>query len=342
MVSWARQSYDHAREWGTDFGWFPEGLGHRHGETCCTTDMIEIALLLGKHVDRGYYADAERFGRNHLLESQFLSLDQLQQAVARLPEDASPPPHEGRYSTCDGVAESQIGAFAARSTLNDAFHTDAPAMMQCCNAAGTRGVWDLWQHAVEEESRGKLAVHLRFSVETPAVRVVSHEPADGRLDITPRQDAQIAVRLPGGERQALVVLHGSGEPQVVSLEACRGYVEFAAPANRRAEVHYPMAERIAHYEVGAPDKSLRCTGYWRGETLMRVDPPGPFYPLYRRSRDVPPAEPHLPHEQAPPRLITANSADGVKGIVPGMTTARQNCRAVTSRYMRLRTRRTDD
>src|SRR5919198_3695214 len=84
-VAWARQSYEHARTWGTDFGWFPEGLGMRHGEICCTTDMIEIALMLGRHVDRRYYADAERFGRNNLLESQFLSLDRLLQALKRLP-----------------------------------------------------------------------------------------------------------------------------------------------------------------------------------------------------------------------------------------------------------------
>ena len=293
-VSWARQSYDYAREWGTEFGWFPEGLGHRHGEICCTTDMIEIALLLGRHVSRDYYADAERFGRNHLLESQFLSLDQLQRGAGLLPEDTSLPPHEGRYSTTERVAESQIGAFAARSTLNDAFHTDAPAMMQCCNAAGTRGLWDLWHHAVESPSAGQIAIHLRFSVETPAVRVVSHEPAEGRLDITPRQDSHIAARLPQGERQAVVVVQHGGATNVLSLETRHGYVKFDAPANSRVEVRYPLAERVAHYEVGAPGKTLRCSGFWHGETLMQVDPPGPYYPLYQRSSELKPVEPQLP------------------------------------------------
>ena len=33
-VAWARQGYDHARTVGTDFGWFPEGIKHRHGEVC--------------------------------------------------------------------------------------------------------------------------------------------------------------------------------------------------------------------------------------------------------------------------------------------------------------------
>ncbi len=50
-VARARQAFDQARRVGTKFGWFPEGFKHRHGEVCCMTDMIELALLLGKHVD---------------------------------------------------------------------------------------------------------------------------------------------------------------------------------------------------------------------------------------------------------------------------------------------------
>ena len=45
-LSWARQTYEVLKAWGTDFGWFPEGFGLRHGEVCCITDMIELALLL--------------------------------------------------------------------------------------------------------------------------------------------------------------------------------------------------------------------------------------------------------------------------------------------------------
>src|SRR5436305_4931354 len=100
-----------ARTWGTDFGWFPEGLGHRHGEICCTTDMIEIALVLGRHVDRTYYADAERFGRNHLLASQFLAEDELQAGVDRLPADPALSPVDGRLSTSSGVLQTQVGGF---------------------------------------------------------------------------------------------------------------------------------------------------------------------------------------------------------------------------------------
>ena len=299
LVAWARQTYARARDFGTDFGWFPEGLGRRHGEICCTTDMIEIALLLGKNVDGCYYADAECFGRNHLLESQFLSLDRLQRALDLMPVDDAPPPWGGRFSTRDRVAARQLGGFASRPALNDAFHLDGTSLMQCCNAAGTRGIYDLWRYAVEETPAADgeppcEMVNLRFSVDTPAIRVVSHEPREGRLDITARRTCQVMVRLPAGAGEALCATTGKGSQSVRALPIRDAYAAFALLQGEQAQLHYPLAERVAHYEVGMAERSARCTGYWRGEALMRVDPPGAFYPLYQREEDLPPVEPGEP------------------------------------------------
>jgi hypothetical protein len=297
-LSWARQTYEVLKEWGTDFGWFPEGFGLRHGEVCCITDMIELALLLGRHVSPAYYADAERFGRNHLLEGQFLSLDQLRDGLERLPEGKAAAernrPLEAAI-TNEGVTESQVGAFASRSALNDAFHLDATALMQCCNAAGARGLYDLWRYAVEErpgvDGATRLAVHLRFSVETPALRVVSHEPAEGRLDLTAAGSSRVAVRLPDGVSQALALICSDGEPRVVAVNAGDGYVELDLGPARSATLHYNLPERVAAYEIGNPEKFERGIGRWRGETLMRVDPPGRFLPLYERSAEVAAVQP---------------------------------------------------
>ena len=296
-LSWARQTYEVLRAWGTDFGWFPEGFGLRHGEVCCITDMIEVALLLGRHADPAYYADAERFGRNHLLEGQFLSLDRLREGVERLPPLDRPAPANKAAVTTDGVAESQVGAFASRSTLNDAFHLDATALMQCCNAAGARALYDLWRYAVEEtDGEGgapRLAVRLRFSVETPRLRVVSHEPADGRLDLTATSPCRVAVRLPAGVSQALVLIgpNDPGGPLAIAPRASDGYVEFDLGADAPATVHYPLPERVAHYQLGNAERCERGVGFWRGETLLRVEPPGRFLPLYQRTADLAPVRP---------------------------------------------------
>jgi hypothetical protein len=293
-VAWARQGYACAKELGTDFGWFPEHLGQRHGEICCTTDMIELALLLGRHVSPEYYADAERFGRNHLLESQFLSLEKLEEALSRMPGSDAAPPYDGKYSTGEDVARRQVGAFASRPALNDAFHLDGTDLMQCCNASGTRALYDLWSHAVAWEAGAgglEARVHLRFSVATPQVKVVSHEPARGRLDVTARRDCQVAVRMPAGVVEALVVYAGE---RVQAVTVVDGYARFPARKGERVEVHYPLDTRTTTYRVGKAGRDFHCTGYWRGETLMRVEPPGPFYPLYGRREDLAPVEPQLP------------------------------------------------
>jgi hypothetical protein len=72
------------------------------------------------------------------------------------------------------------------------------------------------------------------------------------------------------------------------------------------KVRYPLIERTAAYRVGTPERFLECAGCWRGETLMRLDPPGSFYPLYARQNALLPVQPALPadsliHSLAVPR-----------------------------------------
>jgi hypothetical protein len=295
-IAWARQGYAAARAWGTDFGWFPEHLGNPHAEICGTVDMIEIALLLGGCVDPAYYADAERFGRNHLLESQFLSRVRLDQALQRLPPGGGPAPNDGAYSTWDDVPARQVGGFASRPALNDGFHPDAAQMMQCCNASGTRALYDLWSYAVDVERAGpdqaaRVAVNLRFSVETPWLRVVSHEPAEGHLELTATAACHTLVRLPSGVPDAFLVRGVGAASRVQLLPAHGGAVDFGQEAGEAVDVFYRLPERIATYQVGVDQNPAACPGYWRGETLMRVEPAGLYYPLYGRSADLSPVVP---------------------------------------------------
>ncbi|NLE45115.1 MAG: hypothetical protein GX620_10370 [Chloroflexi bacterium] len=295
-VSWARQSYASAKEWGTEFGWFPEHLGQAHAEVCCTTDMLEIALLLGRYVDRAYYADAERFGRNHLLESQWLSLEQITQAVRSLPKAETMDPRDDRYATYDDVIGRQVGGFSSRPAFNDKFHLGGTDLMQCCNASGARGLYDLWHYAVDVEQRGDdgldaVSVHLRMSVENPLLRVVSHEPTSGRLGIRARRPCSVSVRLPDGVSQAVVVIRHGEQADARSLAADKGYVTFTLDEPMEADLHYALPERRAIYTIGDAGFTAHLTGCWRGETMISLDPVGSIQPLYMRAVDIPAVEP---------------------------------------------------
>jgi hypothetical protein len=171
---------------------------------------------------------------------------------------------------------------------------DASALMQCCNAAGARAIYDLWRYAVDESTPQNgardLRVNLRFSVESPALRVVSHEPAEGRLELTTKATSHVSVRLPEGVGLAVATIGGNA----VSLPAKNGYASFNLQSGETADVRYDLPERIEHYEVGEGERSARATGYWRGETLLKVDPPGTYLPLYERSTDLAPVQPVAP------------------------------------------------
>jgi hypothetical protein len=189
------------------------------------------------------------------------------------------------------VIARQTGGFASRPALNDAFHLDATDLMQCCNASGARGLFDLWRYAVEvtpeRDDPPEAAIHLRFSVDMPLARVVSHEPATGRLDIAARATLRVAVRLPEGVTEARLE-RAAGS---TILEAARGYVTFETAGPETARLHYALPERVAHYEAGAGETTARCTAHWRGESVVSVDPAGPIAPLYRRPLDLPPVSP---------------------------------------------------
>jgi hypothetical protein len=304
-IAWAKRTYEEGKTWGTAFGWFPEGLGCRHGEVCSTVDMIELAILLGRHVDRAFYADAERFGRNHLLESQFLSLSALEAALLSMPSCAGQPPFSGRYSTWENVAARQLGAFASRPALNDAFCLDNTAFMQCCNAAGTRALYDLWHNSTVEYTSDRthlhrVEIHLRFSVETPVVRVLSYEPAAGRLHILAKAPVELHVRLPEGESQAIALAVDNERP--AHLAAADGYVTLMLREADEVDLCYPLRERTSYHRVGLGNQISECQAYWRGETVLKVEPPGTYLPLYRRQLDLPPVEPSLPAGKPIPSL----------------------------------------
>ena len=103
---------------------------------------------------------------------------------------------------------------------------------------------------------------------------------------------------PGGATQAVVLFDGRG----AALNTSDGYVEVDLKAGETAHLHYPLPERITHYEVGLSDRNERATGFWRGETLVKIDPPGRLLPLYERAVDLSPVVPAKPAGAVIPSL----------------------------------------
>lgn len=275
-VAWGRRAYEAAKAWGTDFGWFPEDLHNmRRCETCGVTDMIEAALLLGLHVNPAYLDDAQRYGRNHLLESQLLSTA----GIAGIPESlASQPKHleDPRAYTDRDVVQRALGSFAGWSAPNDFFDEGRFSGMGCCSAAGTRALYDLWHHAVDDD--GEIArVHMAFGRACTWGDLSTTEPFAGGLAVHLKSPRQLAVRIPNWTVRSEVEVYVNGAPARAESRGQYLWLE-GLQAGDTATIGYPAPLCMHSYVLG---DSTYVANY-RGDTIVSITPRGRFLPLYER------------------------------------------------------------
>lgn len=275
FVAWGRQTYEAAKKWGTGFGWFPENIANcARCETCCITDMIELAILLGLYVDPVYLTDAERYGRNHLVESQYLSLTWADRIVRKSTGYAA----ERRRVDDRDIVKRSLGGFAGWSAPNDLFDEGAFRMMQCCNAAGTRALYDLWHYAVDDDGR-RVRVNMAFS--RPAIwgDVVSFLPYVGRVDLHMKLPRVVSVRLPEWARRSEARVYVNESP--VDFRYERGYVLLeGVEAGDVVSVRYDLPLWSCTYTLG----ENTYIADFKGDTVVAIAPEGRFAPLYQRKR----------------------------------------------------------
>ena len=276
LVEWAHTVYRFARGLGTSFGWFPEFVGQHACETCGITDMIDLALTLARSGRPEYWSDAERFGRNHLLESQFLDaawerqIAKLSAAEAAAFVASCPPPQLKR----EGVREVLPGAFSGGSAPNGVIEPRRGHWwMGCCNAHGVHGLFLLWHHAVDTTPTA-VRVNLLFSRRAPGAEVHSHLPHAGRVAVTMRQRGSLAVRIPDHVPRGEVAVDAPSR-----WSWSDGYVQLEGLApGQVVTIDFPLAEHDERVRVLGDEYLVS----WRGDTVMAIDPPGRVGPLYRR------------------------------------------------------------
>ena len=125
VIERARRAYDVGMRpfrssygWAKEFRWAPwlaeplraagyAGFDINRGEANNTGDLIEAALLLGQAGYPGYYEDADRMLRNHLLASQMVDTSWVREAAGHEDDD------EARYGS---VARRARGGFCFGGT----------------------------------------------------------------------------------------------------------------------------------------------------------------------------------------------------------------------------------
>jgi hypothetical protein len=298
QIDWARAAYEHAREWGTDFGFFPNsisGPNRWQGDTCAIADMIEIALLLGQSRDPAYFADAERFGRNHLMESQFLDFRWVEERLdAPFCQEVWCAQHPPEGVTMEEVTARAVGGFAGWSRPNDAFDPANPRLMQRCSGSGVRALYDLWHYAVTRPE-GAVMVNLHFSRDTRWATVRSMLPHLGGVEVMMKTRGVLAVRIPPDVTHPVVVVNRVRQRHEI-IQHGYAWLE-ALQGGDIVNVTWPQESRETTYTLNGTD----YTATWLGDTLLQMEPPGSLAPLYRRPAEIPPAPPR--HATGPVKEI---------------------------------------
>ena len=293
LVAWVRQAFDHISATGTDFGFFPHRYAGRdrwQGDVCAIKDMIELAIQLGLHDNADYFAVAERYGRNHLLECQITDTDW----VGKHPKtDFCPEVWHGKHPpegiTNERVCERAIGGFSGWSRVNDAFDPSNPRLIQRATAAGARAIYDLWHYAITHDETS-VRVNMHFSRESKWATVTSYLPCEGHLDVVMKVKGTLAIRMPEGLKDSQMDVHVNKAKR--TAQAKKGYLLIeGVQAKDHITVKWTQTERSQQYEAAGKTYS----GYWRGNTLIKMDPPGSLTPLYRRGHRVTTALPRHAH-----------------------------------------------
>ena len=256
LAELVRRVYEYAKGVGTSFGWFPEIVDPdnpenprtRLSEGEITADMIQIALLLARR-DPSYFEDVERFSRNHFRESQ---LRAVPRSVAR----------------GEGGPEA-IGAFAGFSRPNDWGNRT----MNCCAGGAARGIYFLWESAIAACGDG-VCVNLLFDGERHGIRVDSHLPRRGALDISALTAVSLKVRIPSWVAPGEVAV---SLPEGRGFGIADGYLAFRLARGETASVIFPVPRRVEL--IGTP--AGRYVVQWTGYTVTRMDPQGSFIPFYQ-------------------------------------------------------------
>ena len=221
------------------------------GEGNNTGDIVETALILGRHGYPGYFQDAERILRGHLLPSQLRD-------VRFIPEPANPSNEDGLRN----VRDRHLGAFGFPAPYG---HHPIGLDRVSFNMDIVGGVVGTLCEALREgvvKGADGVRVNLLLDQDTPVARVVARETA-GRVSVTPRHPVPLWIRLPIWVDRALLRITGTEDYRILG-----DYVLIAQPEpGRSVSVEYPARKQ----EITLAHRTRNIRAVLEGDAVIAMD-----------------------------------------------------------------------
>jgi hypothetical protein len=293
-VDFAKHVFDWILTRGTGTGWFPAGPDDCN-ETCCISDMISIATLLGQAGYTEYFDYAERYFRNYIHPLQFIVTPEFETYYRSLHTDKDPKLVARGLQELRKFQGGIIGASGVNAVENELLHAHGFCMFGCCAPEGMRAIHTVWSNVVYRAPASAshpagVYVNMSFARESKWAKVISFMPQQGRLTVQVKTADSFFLRPPHWVAKDEV--RASVNSQPVPVQWSGDYIHFVADPGDELTITYPLIE-FTHTVAGiwphaAPDLSV--TFSWRGNMVTGVDPPAEHTPLFARApRVLPPA-----------------------------------------------------
>ncbi len=271
ILARSRAVYDWVRRTNaTSFGWIATYPTGGSSETCALSSAIRLALELAATGRPEYLDDVERFVRNQVVEAQFKNLKAY--------DDGTNHP-----------TPLLVGCFDSQSMPNCHLGTrggeDVGNVEGCCLNGGMRALALAWDAIQSADEKGT-TVNLALNRNGPACDVIGYQPFQGRVDVIPRFPGSLRIRVPSWADAKKISVSIDGKPTPRELEHQYILLKSVRP-DARVSVEYPLREKEERVLAGGQQFRIR----WKGDVVMRVDPPGLREPTYQRTADL-----HRSHE----------------------------------------------
>jgi hypothetical protein len=281
LLGFARKAYEYARTQGWPLvGFYPETTGQVPAtqETCALSHMPGIAATLSLAGEGDYWDDIDRLARNQLVENQLTDYAWLYKLAGQIPDYHAPTPEH--YDGIRDVGRRLAGSFAGFASANDYFmpFNRAPGpTVGCCTGNGARALYYVWEHILGMRG-GSVSVNLLLNRASAWADVDSYIPYEGRVDIHMKTTGGLKVRIPDWVELDQVQATAAGRPVQLSWEG-RYAKAGRAPNGQTVTFTFPIRERTVRQRIGTVDATVRL----RGSTVISMEPPGRYRPLYQRA-----------------------------------------------------------
>ena len=282
LTVWSKRLLDFFLARGTDYGWIPESMTHPgNSETCAVADVASMAAYVAQCGYPEYWDTVERFVRNYMREAQFFFSPEYE----RLYRQLHPGP-EGERGLA--MARDFEGAFQGRMGLTDRSHAPGSYdMMGCCVPEGMRALHTAWINTVVSDEDG-VWVNMSFDRDAPEAEVTSFLPRQGRMTVRAKVSRDFFLRPPAWAPAAEVKAYRNGKP--VAVQWHEAYVRFDRTENgEKLTITYPLVSLVQKHSIRVNRPPSDITVTWRGNTVVKIEPPGKRLPLFEQPpRPLPP------------------------------------------------------